>query len=128
MKPKNQIRRFVIFQIIIIAVAIGALFAGEYSNFAHTIGSVIVQTVPIREVAWEGALFLVVLAAELIVSVRFLRRVIYLENFMLICSNCSKIKIGNEWIPMADYLTKKTDVVFSHGLCPTCFKEFAEKE
>ena len=40
------------------------------------------------------------------------------KNVLPICASCKSIRIEkNNWIPVEDYFT---NVVFSHGICPTC--------
>ena len=124
MKMKSQIRRFVVIQIVIIATTLLVLLLGEYVHVSHRVVGTPLVPYNTGTVIWETFLFLVVISIEILISVRFLRRIIYLENFMLVCSSCSKVKIKDEWIPMTDYITMKTNVLFSHGLCPTCLVKF----
>ncbi len=53
-----------------------------------------------------------------------------LEGLLPICSNCKKMPIEhanrrdpNSWIPLEEYISKKADVDFTHGLCPDCAKK-----
>ncbi|MBI5527274.1 MAG: hypothetical protein HY897_13145 [Deltaproteobacteria bacterium] len=54
-----------------------------------------------------------------------------LENFLPICSGCKKIRregadpaMQDSWEPVESHFTKKTGVLFSHGLCPACIQKF----
>ena len=54
-----------------------------------------------------------------------------LSGLLPICAGCKKIRDGeNYWHQVESYVTKHTNVTFSHGLCPDCVKrlypEFAE--
>jgi len=58
-----------------------------------------------------------------------LLRVKQLQGLLPICSYCKKIRNDqNYWEQVEGYLTKNADVKFSHGICPECFKRFAEPE
>jgi DNA-binding response OmpR family regulator len=44
-----------------------------------------------------------------------------LEGFIPICASCKKIRDDKGyWNQLEAYLSKHTDAVFSHGLCPEC--------
>lgn len=51
-----------------------------------------------------------------------------LRGLMPICASCKKIRDDEGyWDRLESYLTKHTDAVFTHGLCPECFsKSMAE--
>lgn len=53
-----------------------------------------------------------------------------LKGILPICSNCKKIRLENSdpknqnsWIILENYISRKTDAKFSHGLCPECMYE-----
>lgn len=47
------------------------------------------------------------------------------DGFLPICASCHKIRDGQDiWHPVTDYLSKHTNLEFSHGMCPDCIKEF----
>ena len=52
------------------------------------------------------------------------KQIATLEELLPICSHCKKIldDEGN-WQPVDDYMHRKKDVSFSHGICPNCLKE-----
>ncbi len=61
-------------------------------------------------------------------------KVEYLEQFLRVCASCHKIHIphtdDNEqsnWMQMEEYITEKTSTIFSHGLCPECFRREMKK-
>ena len=52
-----------------------------------------------------------------------------LQGILPICCKCNKIRNGDAnpkdplaWKRIEEYLTEKTNVDFSHGLCPECFE------
>ena len=59
----------------------------------------------------------------IVISLRILRKIRYLEGFLPVCAFCKKIRVKNEWIPIEVYLSEHSDAVFSHGFCPECMKK-----
>ena len=44
-----------------------------------------------------------------------------LKGFLPICASCKKIRDDEGyWNQLEDYISKHTDVLFTHGLCPEC--------
>ena len=44
-----------------------------------------------------------------------------LKGFLPICSNCKKIRGSDEqWHPVDEYVTERTQATFSHSICPEC--------
>jgi hypothetical protein len=53
-----------------------------------------------------------------------------LEGILPICASCKKIRVEggdpenqNSWIEIERYIGKRTEVQFSHGICPKCEKK-----
>ena len=48
-----------------------------------------------------------------------------LQGIIPICMHCHKIRDDkNAWKQMEIYITEHTDAQFSHGLCPTCERQY----
>lgn len=48
-----------------------------------------------------------------------------LSGLLPICASCKKIRDDNGyWNQIEAYMSKKTDVQFTHGICPDCVKKF----
>lgn len=64
------------------------------------------------------------LAARLAVAERILRlhtHVARLEGLLSICSYCKKIRDDQgAWLRVENYMEKRSDLMFSHGVCPEC--------
>ena len=65
------------------------------------------------------------LAARLRVGERILnlqQEVKQLQGLLPICSYCKKIRDNrNEWTQLEEYVSKRTEALFSHSLCPECY-------
>lgn len=54
-----------------------------------------------------------------------LSRVKTLEGIIPICMYCKSIRNDAEaWEKLEAYITRHTDALFSHGICPTCMKKY----
>lgn len=52
-----------------------------------------------------------------------------LEGILPICSGCKRVRLEDadprsqdSWIPIESYLSRTTDALLTHGLCPECLK------
>ena len=55
-----------------------------------------------------------------------LTQVKQLQGLLPICSYCHKIRDEeNHWQKVDTYISTKTDVEFSHGICPACYENVA---
>jgi DNA-binding response OmpR family regulator len=46
-----------------------------------------------------------------------------LEGLLPICSYCKRIRDeGDHWCQVEDYVTRRTEATFSHGICPGCYE------
>ncbi|MEI6205217.1 MAG: hypothetical protein WCP20_00410 [Desulfuromonadales bacterium] len=53
-----------------------------------------------------------------------LSRVKQLEGIIAICSYCKKIRNdANSWDQLETYISSHSEALFSHGVCPECFKQ-----
>jgi len=77
-------------------------------------------------VNWRESLFesVGILILGLII-IRFTTNVInrmkYLEGMLPVCASCKKIRDeNNNWHQIESYIRDRSDVEFSHGICPDC--------
>jgi hypothetical protein len=73
-----------------------------------------------RESLLESAVDLGVGIAVIALTVALFRRIRYLEGFRLVCSWCRRIKVGERWIGIEEYLSTETAAKVEDGLCPDC--------
>ena len=58
-----------------------------------------------------------------------LAQVRQLEGLLPICSYCKKIRDEqNFWQRVDSYLSEHTDVMFSHGICPDCYRDVVQPQ
>jgi PAS domain-containing protein len=59
-----------------------------------------------------------------LVMLEDISELVILRSIIPICAQCRKIRNeGNVWEHADSYLSKRTPLEFSHGLCPDCMKE-----
>jgi phosphoserine phosphatase RsbU/P len=52
-----------------------------------------------------------------------------LEGLLPICPKCKKIHTPQEkWEPVESYIMKRTDTLFSHGICPDCYERLMKPQ
>jgi DNA-binding response OmpR family regulator len=52
-----------------------------------------------------------------------------LEGLLPICSYCKKIRDdGHEWQPVEQYINKRSNASFSHGVCPECYESHVKPQ
>ncbi len=82
-----------------------------------------------------GLVGLVLMGRKLVQNVDALQnsllRIKRLEGLLPICAHCKKIRLQGadrsmpeSWIAVEKYIADHTDAEFTHGLCPTCVREF----
>ena len=42
---------------------------------------------------------------------------------LLLCSKCKKVQDNNQWFDIDAYIALKSDIYFSHSLCPVCVEK-----
>lgn len=55
-----------------------------------------------------------------------IRRVAYLERYIVLCSWCRRVNLGAEWLPLEAFLGRHESET-SHGMCPACAAKFEEE-
>jgi hypothetical protein len=56
-------------------------------------------------------------------------RIRQLHGLLPICCYCKSIRTDqNYWQQLEHYLAEHSDVQFSHGICPSCFKSVVEPQ
>ena len=58
-----------------------------------------------------------------------LNHVKHLQGLLPICAYCKKVRDDkNYWHQVEDYVTTKSEVVFSHSICPECYVKHAKPD
>ena len=68
----------------------------------------------------ESALALMVGAAVVSITYRAFRRIEYLESLIVMCAWCRRVRAGDEWLSVEDFLQQQHRAHTSHGICSSC--------
>lgn len=75
----------------------------------------------LKEVLIQTAGTIIAGSITIYLSRQFIKRIKYLEGFMVICASCKQIRgTDDEWVPVEQMISSKMDLEFSHGICPEC--------
>lgn len=49
-----------------------------------------------------------------------------IRGMMTVCSYCKRVRLAHEaWEKIEEYVARKSEVTFTHGVCPECFEKHA---
>ena len=63
-----------------------------------------------------------------LVIARLEKRIVELEQFVVVCAWCKKVRYKDRWMPFEEFLQMVGDVTTSHGMCAACEAKLMEKE
>lgn len=116
-------RQVLLYETVGFLLIIAAIWANELLDIPHAL-----LGAPATPINWQESLSETILVAALgslvlWFSQRFLMRIRYLEGFLPVCSFCKKIRVGEDWVPIEEFIRARAPVEFSHSLCPECREE-----
>jgi len=77
-----------------------------------------------NEIWIELSIFITVMTIQIVLFMKWYRRIRILEGFMSICANCKKIKTAeDQYEQIEEYITRHSLAQFSHGICPDCARK-----
>jgi hypothetical protein len=76
------------------------------------------------QVLIETAAIAIVGSLTLYFTLQLIKRIKYLEGFLVICASCKRIReIDGRWVNFEQIISSKSELQFSHGMCPECAKK-----
>ena len=79
------------------------------------------------QVSLETMVLVILGAAVIWVTDQLIKRIKYLEGFLVICASCKRIKIDENWNSIESVIAAKSDLLLSHGICPDCAEKLYGK-
>jgi len=115
-------KRLIMYEWIGFGVIILLIWASEVFDIPHMVGG---QATPINwlEASIDSSFVLALGSFVIFESRQCLKRIKHLEGFLRVCTFCKRIRVGNEWIPIEQYIQAHSETEFSHGLCSQCMEE-----
>lgn len=122
--PSVGLRKYVVYQFLILGALIGITFLNEALDVPHRVLGAAPTSVGQR----AGEIFIEIVSYTLIVGIEIsLIRKLYqaihlLEGFITICTECKRVRYGSDWETMEAYITEHPTAYFTHSLCPDCME------
>jgi len=110
----------VIFQIAGYLALIFLIVGNEVLDIPHAVFGSPETPTNRAEVLLETAIIVVLGTVSIAISIRHIRRIRFLEGFLPVCSVCRKIRSGEDWMTLEEYMNEHSEALLSHSLCPGC--------
>lgn len=127
MTKRDITRKLIIYQLAGFSILLFLIVGDELFDFPHTIFGGLATPINRLEVGIETSYVLALCALTIYPSWRLLARIRYLEGLVPICQHCKKIRVGDEWKPVEEYISTHSAAQFSHGLCDSCLRRYYPK-
>ena len=99
------------------------LWLNELIDIPHLILGAQATPINIPESIFETVIVLLLFIMVTMFNYKILKRLKYLEGFIILCSYCKKIRVEESWIPIEVYIRDHSEAQFSHSLCKECRDE-----
>ena len=121
----RRIESVFMWQISILFIFLTLTFTNEVLDLPHLVFGDQATTWSQRsgEIFIELIMFIAVVALEIYLFKKLIRRIKILEGFLPICAGCKKIRTQDQWQQIENYISENSLVQFSHSLCPDCQKK-----
>jgi hypothetical protein len=121
---KSIAERTILYQVIGYGFLLFLIVGDEVFDFPHTVFGF--QATPINwvESIIEGSYIIFLGSFTIFLSLRYLKKIKFLEGLLPICAHCKKIRKDAEWESLEKYMDEHSEARFSHGLCPECYEKY----
>ena len=124
MITKNIIlQRLAIVQTIGYGILLFLIIGDEVFDLPHTVFGQRETPINWAETIIESGYILLLGTLSITLSYGLIRRVRFFEGYVPICSYCKRIRDNNEWMTLEEYVTRHSEAMLSHGICPQCKEE-----
>ena len=121
----NKILKLVIIvEVIGFCLIIFIIWANEIIDIPHHIFGAPATPINLIEGVIETICILILYIIIITTTLMIMKKIKYLEGFLPVCAYCKKIRINDKWIPIEIYISDHSEVLFTHGYCPECFKKY----
>jgi hypothetical protein len=102
------------------ALVIVVLWLDELLDLPHILFGAVPTPLRLSECVFESSLALLLAIGTLTVTARAFRRITYLESLVVMCAWCNRVRDGNEWFTMEEFLEHQHSARTTHGICERC--------
>ena len=112
----NSTARYILL-VEVVGIAFLAIFVWvmELFDIVGTFSGIPTNWADLEESAWESLMIIFTGTIVVLMTRKLLSRLKHLEGLLHICSFCRKIRVGDEWITLEQYVQTNSEAVFSHG-------------
>ncbi len=122
----TTLRMLIISQVSVILLLMSLTLGNEIIDIPHYVfgDARTSYSQRLNEIWIELSIFITVMAIQIVLFMKWYRRIRILEGFIFICANCKKIKTAeDQYEQMERYITRHSLAQFSHGICPDCARK-----
>jgi hypothetical protein len=116
-------RQLILYEIVGLVFIIFLLWLDEIFDIPNCFLGIEATPVNVVESLFETGVILCIGLCVIFMTWHLLGQIKLLEGFLTVCSFCKKIKTDGKWIPIEEFISKRSPTTFSHGLCPECMEE-----
>ena len=104
------------------------LIAGnEILDLPHTVFGFMATPINWAEVWIEVGYILGLAVFSIGLTRRMLREIRHLAGLIPVCLHCRKVRDGDQWVSVEEFVAVRSEALVTHGLCPRCATEYARQ-
>jgi hypothetical protein len=120
MRQQVVFRRLLWIEAAAFALVIVVLWLDELLDLPHILFGAVPTPLRLSECVFESSLALLLAIGTLTVTARAFRRITYLESLVVMCAWCGRVRDGDEWLTMEQFLEHQHAARTTHGICERC--------
>jgi hypothetical protein len=122
MTKRTMTNRVLLLELSGFGFVVAVLWANEILDLPHAVFGTSPTPINWMESILETVVASALAAVTLLLTRDCLNRIKILEGFVPTCAHCKRIRVGETWVPLEDYIDANSDARMTHGLCPYCLE------
>jgi hypothetical protein len=125
MNQRNRYFQILYIQLLAFIIIIFISWGNELFNLAHYVlgGHTVTNW---REAMFESIATVLVATPTIYLTWRLVKRIHSMEEYLKVCSWCSKIKSGDQWVALDEFLNAECNIETAQSICPVCVQKVKE--
>jgi hypothetical protein len=99
---------------------IGIIWLDEILDLPHLLFGAAATPLRLGEGLLESVLTMLVGTVVVTITYRAFRRIEYLESLIVMCAWCRRVRSGDEWLAVEQFLERQHHAHTTHGICNAC--------
>jgi hypothetical protein len=117
--PPRQTRFLLLLQAGGFALVATLIWADELLDLPHLLLGAPPTPLRLSEAALESGAVAALGLMTILLTLRLLRRVRYLESFVVLCAWCHRVRDAGRWVSLEAFFAAR-QASTTHGICPDC--------